>query len=268
MSTAKTLVVASTMLLATACTTVKDLNSKMPASDQFNKNLYNEYSTLAASEADQYDWASSYNYIDKATDILNGKEVGPEMPHEYRLPKPEKYEILLSRDALMVALSPENKKKYPITAAKAQASYDCWVEQQEENWQANDIKSCRDNFYKNLRPLLGVYVAGYDEIVHFPFDSGKLGQLSKQTLSQLSKKLKNKDYKYIIVGGHTDRSGREEYNQVLSVDRAMAVKAQLMSVGVPEKKIKVVGFGERLNMVPTNDGVKNDKNRRAEIFVK
>jgi OOP family OmpA-OmpF porin len=48
----------------------------------------------------------------------------------------------------------------------------------------------------------------------------------------------------VMVGGHTDRLGSQQYNQKLSEKRAEAVKAYLVSKGVDGSKIEATGFGK------------------------
>jgi OOP family OmpA-OmpF porin len=55
-----------------------------------------------------------------------------------------------------------------------------------------------------------------------------------------------RDVKYIIVNGHADRLGSNEYNQKLSEKRADAVRAYLVSKGVGADKVETLGFGKTL----------------------
>jgi OOP family OmpA-OmpF porin len=54
------------------------------------------------------------------------------------------------------------------------------------------------------------------------------------------------DVRYIIVNGHADRLGSNEYNQRLSEKRAEAVRAYLVSKGVDQSKVETLGFGKTL----------------------
>ncbi|TDP46946.1 OmpA family protein [Zavarzinia compransoris] len=71
----------------------------------------------------------------------------------------------------------------------------------------------------------------------------------------------------IELTGHADRSGSTAYNQGLSLRRAEAVKAQLISLGLNEGEIVTVGKGEEAPLVPTPDGVREPQNRRVEIVL-
>jgi OOP family OmpA-OmpF porin len=71
----------------------------------------------------------------------------------------------------------------------------------------------------------------------------------------------------VIAVGHTDWVGSDAYNQRLSVRRAEAVKAYMVSKGVPANRIYTEGKGEKQPIADnkTNDG--RAKNRRVEVEV-
>ena len=55
---------------------------------------------------------------------------------------------------------------------------------------------------------------------------------------------KLREVRYVIVQGHADRLGSNEYNQRLSQKRADATRAYLVSKGMDASRIEAVGFGE------------------------
>ena len=72
----------------------------------------------------------------------------------------------------------------------------------------------------------------------------------------------------IIVVGHTDRVGSVEANDALSLQRARTIRSLLIGRGFNEELIDAVGRGERSPLGPTEDGVAEPKNRRAEILIR
>ena len=72
----------------------------------------------------------------------------------------------------------------------------------------------------------------------------------------------------VVVIGHTDTQGTDDYNDKLSLDRARAVKQQLIALGFDAAHIIVAGRGKRELLVQTADGVAEPRNRRAEILVR
>ena len=78
----------------------------------------------------------------------------------------------------------------------------------------------------------------------FDFDKANLHSAGKEKLDDLVDKLKAINVETIIDIGHTDRIGSEAYNLKLSKRRAEAVKAYLVSKGVPENRILAEGKGK------------------------
>jgi outer membrane protein OmpA-like peptidoglycan-associated protein len=72
----------------------------------------------------------------------------------------------------------------------------------------------------------------------------------------------------ILVEGHTDRTGSPQANDVLSLQRAQAVRALLVQRGFSPDRIDAVGRGEREPVVPTEPNVNEPRNRRAEIIIR
>ena len=71
----------------------------------------------------------------------------------------------------------------------------------------------------------------------------------------------------IVVEGHTDNTGTENYNQWLSEKRAQSVADFLIASGVGSVRIQILGYGE-LRPVATNDTAEGrQQNRRVEIHI-
>lgn len=107
----------------------------------------------------------------------------------------------------------------------------------------------------------------YSADAFFDFDKALLKPEGKATLQTLVAKLKDTDIEVIVATGHTDSTGPEAYNVKLSMRRAKAVKAFLVSKGIPEARVFVEGKGEAQ---PTADNRTKDgraKNRRVDIEV-
>ncbi len=107
----------------------------------------------------------------------------------------------------------------------------------------------------------------YSADAFFDFDKAVLKPEGKATLQTLVAKLKDTDIEVIVATGHTDWTGSDAYNMKLSMRRAKAVKAFLVSKGIPEARVFVEGKGEGQ---PTADNRTKDgraKNRRVDIEV-
>jgi hypothetical protein len=71
----------------------------------------------------------------------------------------------------------------------------------------------------------------------------------------------------IIAVGHTDSVGSDAYNQKLSVRRAEAVKAYLVSKGIEKNRVYTEGKGEKQPVADNKTAEGRAKNRRVEIEV-
>jgi outer membrane protein OmpA-like peptidoglycan-associated protein len=77
----------------------------------------------------------------------------------------------------------------------------------------------------------------------------------------------------VVVEGHTDAKGADDYNQHLSEERADAVKTYLVGHGTSSTRVTTVGWGERKPVAPNEQADGSDdpsgrqRNRRVEIVV-
>jgi outer membrane protein OmpA-like peptidoglycan-associated protein len=69
----------------------------------------------------------------------------------------------------------------------------------------------------------------------------------------------------VMLAGHADKSGPEDYNVGLSERRNASVRAYLSSRGIADGNISTQAFGESAPRVETADGVRELQNRRVEI---
>ncbi|MBK9575222.1 MAG: OmpA family protein [Rhodoferax sp.] len=101
------------------------------------------------------------------------------------------------------------------------------------------------------------------------FDTGKfvLKPEGKAKLDDLAGKVKGINLEVIIAVGHTDSVGGDAYNQKLSVNRAEAVKAYLVSKGIEKNRVYTEGKGEKQPVADNKTKEGKAKNRRVEIEV-
>jgi OOP family OmpA-OmpF porin len=103
--------------------------------------------------------------------------------------------------------------------------------------------------------------------VFFDFDKAVLKPEGKAKLDDLVAKLKGINLEVIIAIGHTDSIGSVEYNLKLSVRRAEAVKAYLVSKGIEPNRIYTEGKGKSQPIADNRTAEGRAKNRRVEIEV-
>jgi len=103
--------------------------------------------------------------------------------------------------------------------------------------------------------------------VFFDFDKALLKPEGKAKLDDLVAKLKGINLEVIIAIGHTDSIGSVEYNLKLSVRRAEAVKAYLVSKGIEPNRIYTEGKGKSQPIADNRTAEGRAKNRRVEVEV-
>src|SRR3546814_235634 len=167
----------------------------------YQRDLHDEYVRLSKSEFDQGDYTDSDKYAEKALALSSGEHVQPEMIAARDLPSDKVDELSEARVRLMTAMSAGAADEKPLDAAMAQANFDCWMEQQEENFQPDDIAACRDGFEVAMAELeeepevavappapepMMAAPAAY--IVHFEFDEAALTPDARTTLADVAKR--------------------------------------------------------------------------------
>ena len=101
----------------------------------------------------------------------------------------------------------------------------------------------------------------------FATDKTKILPSSKAALNELYRMLKeNPDIRIRIVG-HTDDTGRDEYNYRLSVGRANSVKREMVNRGIAPSRIETAGRGEKDPIVKNDSERHRQMNRRVEIEI-
>ena len=101
----------------------------------------------------------------------------------------------------------------------------------------------------------------------FDFDKSVLKADGKAKLDDLAGKVKAINLEVIIAVGHTDSAGSDAYNQKLSVKRADAVKAYLITKGIEKNRVYTEGKGEKQPVADNKTDAGRSKNRRVEIEV-
>jgi len=91
---------------------------------------------------------------------------------------------------------------------------------------------------------------------------------SRATLDALLAEVAKREAVEVQITGHTDRVGKVEDNDRLSIERAEAVRAVLITNGLHASFIRAVGRGEREPLIPTPDEQAEPRNRRVEVLVR
>ena len=261
-----TLLVGVLLLAGCMGRSVEQLNTVEPTGSPFTQQLALEYRELANFEAyEMLDWTDADYFAEKGLRAAAGEIVPPADLAEWRIPEAFVGELTDARARLVAALDGNGRTNFPTEAAIAQAKFDCWVEQQEENIQPDHIAACRDEFFAALALMEApAMVAAPQYFVFFDFDRSAITAAGQDIIQQAAADWQDMGGTITVVG-HTDLAGPAEYNMALSARRAAAVKQALVDAGVPADMIVTMAEGETQPLVPTPDGVREPSNRRAEI---
>lgn len=104
-------------------------------------------------------------------------------------------------------------------------------------------------------------------MLFFDLDSDQIRPESEKLLASIVAEIAKRQVPDVSIIGHTDRAGRAEYNQKLSLRRAEEVNRLLGEQGA-KGKIEVVGKGESENVVAQKKRGPEQRNRRVEVIVR
>jgi OOP family OmpA-OmpF porin len=291
-------VLAATSITLAGCSAFKShseveaLNEAKAVGSPFTQALSNEYRDMANREQNiGFDYADALHFARKGLATSAGEVVLPEPVSDWNL-KPEHIEELTTaRGQLIGALDRGGRETSPAQAAVAQARFDCWIEEQEESWNATDI-ACKKEFFDALNAIGGSVVAPTPDemmppvtampaatgamapedakyLVFFDFNASKIDAGGASVVDSIAAEVRKQNIQAVNIVGYTDTSGSKKYNKRLSAKRANSVRDALVARGINANLLMVDSMGEENLMVPTADEVREPANRRAEItFVK
>ncbi|KND54097.1 Outer membrane protein A precursor [Candidatus Paraburkholderia schumanniana] len=124
-------------------------------------------------------------------------------------------------------------------------------------------------------PVIQSQKVTYQADALFDFDKAVLKPAGKEKLDDLASKIGALNLEVVVATGYTDRIGSDKYNDRLSLRRAQAVKAYLVSKGIEANRIYTEGKGKRDPVTKNSCHQKNRKqliaclapNRRVEVEV-
>lgn len=334
---------AGLLVLLGACTRwdLEPVQQQPVVDDPFQSALKAAYMEKAAFERAEIDWNDLLYFRDRAELAGAGKTVEPQAVAGREVPADMVDMFTAQRERILKLYRIRGRERAPQDLAEAQASFDCWLEQQEEGHQADHIERCKTAFMAAIAAAEDKSVLKGDVFVLLPDDDGKLGKLavagagggpaqvldsdraalevrdgftrsvdisdeelddlfadalkaqpipprsftlyflegkaeltpeSKATLDEIAADLERRKSPEVVVIGHTDREGTVPANDLLGKRRAEAIASFvgdfLAQRGIKASRILAQGRGEREPAIPTDDGVPEPGNRRAEIVVR
>lgn len=107
----------------------------------------------------------------------------------------------------------------------------------------------------------------FDSGVLFGYDKSAVTDIAQEKLTELATILNKYPDTYVLVEGHTDASGADDYNMTLSKKRARSVAAALKNKNVTRQRIKTAFYGESQPKFPNDTDANMAKNRRVEFAI-
>ena len=101
--------------------------------------------------------------------------------------------------------------------------------------------------------------------ITFDLNQSSIKPSFTDTLESVSLVLKEFDKTIIQIEGHTDSSGSQSYNQLLSEQRAGSVRDFLLNQNIAPKRTRAVGYGERYPIASNDSAAGREQNRRVEL---
>jgi len=252
----------------------------------FSQALYNDYIALSKGEYGEGDYTDADRFAVKAMTAASGDDVGPYNPGEWAIPQDRVPVMTGAHSRLVAALNGTGKDKATTQLARAQTSFDCWVQEQEENFQPAHIAACRDAFIAAMNDVDKMTMVAKPAAapapapapkemmaeaktweVLFHFDSTAMLPGSKGKIKEATAYVANFKRPRVTIAGYTDSSGSAKYNMALSELRTEAVTNFAVDAGLDPKNVILRSYGQDRLSVATDDGVKNQANRRATVTV-
>ncbi len=105
------------------------------------------------------------------------------------------------------------------------------------------------------------------KMIYFDYDRYFIREDAKPALEANSNWLRKFQSAKILIEGHCDERGTEEYNLALGEKRAKSAFDYLVSLGIPQDRLKIISYGKSQPLDTGNNEVSWQKNRRAQFLI-
>jgi peptidoglycan-associated lipoprotein len=103
--------------------------------------------------------------------------------------------------------------------------------------------------------------------VHFAYDSAVVRKGEKANVQSVAEVLSRDASTKLLIEGHCDERGTEEYNRSLGERRALSLRQALAKIGVDPSRIRTISYGKDKPADPGHDESAWSKNRRGEFVL-
>ncbi|MEM1406292.1 MAG: OmpA family protein [Bacteroidota bacterium] len=136
----------------------------------------------------------------------------------------------------------------------------------------NDLPTPTSKKHEEIRQLVEQKLKGHKdgdpiklEPLYFTFDESEFAVVDMEPfLIAVEYALQGR---VILIEGHTDSQGRDNYNVKLSIQRVEKIRQLMHDMGVPDERISVVGYGEEVAEHDNSTTEGREKNRRVDFTV-
>lgn len=104
--------------------------------------------------------------------------------------------------------------------------------------------------------------------IYFAFDDASLSEQARNRLREKARWLRNNTESTVIIEGHCDERGTDEYNLALGSRRAESVKDFLVNAGIDASRLITISYGEEQPAVEGHNPEAWEKNRRVEFRIR
>lgn len=104
------------------------------------------------------------------------------------------------------------------------------------------------------------------QTVHFAFDSSAVRSGERVKIETVAAALQSEPNLYLLIEGHCDERGTEEYNRSLGEKRALSLREELVKAGINPDRIRTLSFGEDKPAAQGHDEAAWGQNRRGEFI--
>lgn len=103
--------------------------------------------------------------------------------------------------------------------------------------------------------------------VLFDTNEAQLREGAMRAIDRLVQYLESNPKRELLIEGHTDSRGSDEYNRQLASERAVAVADALVERGIDRRRLRTVGLGEAYPVASNDTAAGMQENRRVEIVI-
>jgi len=134
-------------------TEIEALNEAKATGSPFTQKLTEQYRSYVRIKQRSLDYADANHFARKGLMAAQGKVVLPEPLSNWHLDDKSARDLGAARTDLLGLLNGGGRVEAPFEAAKAQTKFDCWIEQEEQNWASPRPVACRAEFWGAMSDL-------------------------------------------------------------------------------------------------------------------